>query len=95
MVANVGAAVEIISQAQSLLFLFPFLVLVAAILLFGSQLTSGNVERRRTVSTVAFPSRAWPKIWGRSWNRGAICYRSKVISTVHFRLVDGRHLEFR
>ena len=58
MVANVGAAVEIISQAQSLLFLFPFPVLVAAILIFGSQLTPGNVERRRTVSTVAFPCRA-------------------------------------
>ena len=84
MVANVGAAVEIISQAQSLLFLFPFPAVVAAILIFGSQLTSGNVERRRTVSTVAFASRAYPRIWGRSWNRGAICYRSKVISTAVF-----------
>ncbi len=83
MVANVRVAVEIWSQARPVQFLFPFPVFVAAILIFGSQSTSGNVGRRRTVSTVAYPSRTWPKIWGRPrrWNRGAICHRSKVIST--------------
>jgi len=81
MVANVGVAVEIWSQARPVQFLFPFPVLVAAILIFGSRSTFGNVGRRRAVSAVAYPSQARPKIWGRSWNRGAICHRSKDIST--------------
>ncbi len=58
-VPNVGVAVEIGSQAQPVQFLFPFPVLVAAILIFGSRSTSGNVGRRRAVSAVAYPSRAW------------------------------------
>ncbi len=44
-IANVGVAVGIESRAQSVQFLFPFPVSVAAILLFGSRSTSGNVGR--------------------------------------------------
>ncbi len=58
MVTNVGIAVKIGSQAQSVQLLFPFPVLVAAILIFGIRSTSGNVGRLRAVSTVAYPSRA-------------------------------------
>ncbi len=49
MVANVGIAVEIGSQAQPVQFVFPFPVLVDAILIFGShqrlqcRTTSGSV----------------------------------------------------
>ncbi len=50
MVANVGVAAGIGSQAQSVQFVFPFPVSVAAILIFGSRSTSGNVGRRRAVS---------------------------------------------
>jgi len=64
MVANVGIAVEIGSQAQPVQFLFPFPVFVDAIIDFrvvdqrlaNVGATSGSV--------VAYPSRAWPKIWG-------------------------------
>ena len=56
MVANVGVAVGIGSQAQPVQFVFPFPVLVDAILIFDSQSTSGNVGRRR-----AYPSRTLPK----------------------------------
>ena len=59
-----GVAVGIGSQAQSVQFLFPFPVLVAAFLIFGGRSTSGNVGRRRAVPTVVYPSRAWPKRWG-------------------------------
>ncbi len=64
MVANVGLADEIGTQAQPVPFLFPFPILVAAILVFGNRSTTDNVGRRRAVSAVAYPSRAWPKIWG-------------------------------
>ncbi len=50
MVANLGLAVEIGSQAQSVQFSFAFPVLMAAILIFGDRSTSGNVGRRRTVA---------------------------------------------
>ncbi len=49
MVTNVGVAVGIGSQAQSFQLLFPFPVSVAAVLIFGSQPTSGNVESARDV----------------------------------------------
>ena len=64
MVANVGAAIGIGSQAQSVQLLFPFPVSVAAIIIFDNRSTSGNVGRRRSVSKVADLSRAWPKIGG-------------------------------
>ncbi len=50
MVANVGVAVRIGSQTQSVQLLFPFPVSVAAILIFGCRLMmamSGNVSRCR------------------------------------------------
>ena len=83
MVENVGVAVGIESQAQSVQLLFPFPVSVAAIFIVGSWPTSGNVRQCRTMSTISYrpTSRARPKIGGRSWNRGAISLRSKVIST--------------
>ena len=56
-VTNVADAVAIGSQTHSVQNSFPFPVSVAAILNFGSR-------RRRAVSTVSYPSRAWPKIWG-------------------------------
>ena len=64
MVDDVGIAVEIGWQAQPVHILIPFPVLVDAIFIFISRSTSGNVGRRRVVSAVAYPSRAWPKIWG-------------------------------
>ena len=79
------------SQAQSVQLLFPFLVSVAAILIFGSRSASGKVGRRLALSTVAYPSRVWPKIWG--WVEVEITAPS-VTGYFHFRL-DGRHLEFR
>ena len=51
MVANVGVAVEIGSQAQSVQFVFPFLVSVAVILIVGSWQTFGNVEQCRQYHT--------------------------------------------
>ena len=88
MVANVGAAVEIESQAQSVQFLFPFSILVAAILIFGSRSTSSNTGRRRTVPTVGYPSHAcrWQKLETRH-------HLSPAKSYFHFRF-DGHHLEF-
>ncbi len=50
-------------------------------MIVGSWLTSGNVGQCRTMSKISYSSRARPKIGGRSWNRGAISRRSKVIST--------------
>ena len=80
MVANVGIAVKIGSQAQSVHF-FPFPVLLGDILIFGiSQrlATSGDVGQCRQYHILLWRGR---KYGCKSWNRGAICHRSKIIST--------------
>ncbi len=64
MVENVGAAIGIGSEDQSIQFLFQFPVSEAAILIVGSWLTSGNVGPRRTMWKVSYSSRARPKIVG-------------------------------
>ena len=62
MVENVGVAVGIESQAQSVQLLFPFPVSVAAIFIVGSWPTSGNVGHCRTMSTISYSRRARSKI---------------------------------
>ncbi len=64
MIENVGVAVGIGSEDQSVQLLFPFSVSEAAILSVGSWLTSGNVGQCRTMSKILYSSRARPKIGG-------------------------------
>ena len=61
---------------------------MAAILIFGSWSTSGNVGQCRTMSTVSYPSWPWPKIWGLE-----VGIAAPFKSYIHFRF-DGRHLDF-
>ena len=60
MVANVGVAVGIGSQAQSVQLLFPFPVSVAGIV--GSGPKSGNAEQCLTMATVSYSIQTRPKI---------------------------------
>jgi hypothetical protein len=46
----------------------------------GHHFLISVVGRRRKMSTESYPRRIWPKIWGLSWNRGAISHRWKDIS---------------
>ncbi len=71
-VENVGLAVEIGSQAQPVQCLFPFPVLVAAILIFGSGATSDYVGQCQQYGIQVGHGR---KYGGRSWNCGAIYNR--------------------
>jgi len=61
--------------------LFSFPVAVAAILIFGSRSTSGNVGQCRLYHIQVGHGR---KYGGRSWNRRTISRRSNVISTFGF-----------
>ncbi len=78
MVEDLGVTVGIGLQAQSVQLLFQFQVSVAAIFIVGSWPTSGNVGQCRQYHIQVGHGRKYDD---RSWNRGAISHRSKVIST--------------
>ena len=83
MVDNMGIAVGIAAPLFAVQKLFPLPVLLAAILNFGSLPSSTNVDQRRLTSdsVLAVKSKSGVVENQGLWNRVAICYRSKVISS--------------